>query len=218
MKKQYLVVLGALGLLAAFLIARYVYKAQRAEKAAAMAKTPDSPLTRGYAQSMGPADAKVVIVEFFDPACETCRDFAGPVKALVSAHSGKVRLVMRYAPFHEGSETIVQILEAARLQGKYWETLQAMFDSQKRWASHHAPQPDLIWQFLSSVGLDLERVRRDMNDPKILEIVRQDIADAQTMGVHQTPEYFVNGKALPSFGYEQLKALVASEVAAQYGH
>ena len=55
-----------------------------------------------------------------------------------------------------------------------------------------------------------------MNDPKIIEIVRQDMADAETLGVHKTPSFFVNGKALQRFGYAPLKALVEGEVALQY--
>jgi len=217
MKKQHVVMLGALVLLVGFAVAAYVYKGHRAEKTAAMAQTDDSPLNRAYAQTLGPDDAKVVIVEFFDPGCETCRVFSKPVKALVAAHPGKVRLVKRYAPFHHGADKVVQILEAARLQGKYWETLQVMFDSQPQWASHHDPQPELIWQFLPQVGLDIERLRGDINDPKIVAIVQQDIDDAKTLGVRKTPTFFVNGKTLPRFGFDQLEALVAAEVAAQYG-
>ena len=39
-------------------------------------------------------------------------------------------------------------------------------------------------------------------------MIAQDLADAQTLNVTKTPEFFVNGKPLPSFGYEQLKTLV----------
>ena len=45
----------------------------------------------------------------------------------------------------------------------------------------------------------------------------KDIADAQTLGVHKTPGFFVNGKTMSSFGYDQLRELVVSEVKAQYG-
>ena len=62
----------------------------------------------------------------------------------------------------------------------------------------------------------MEEIRSDMNNPWILEIIRQDMADAKTLGVHKTPEFFVNGKPLPSFGFPQLKALVEAEIAANY--
>lgn len=217
MKKKELVFTGVIFLVVAFVIGDYVYREYKTKKIQKMATHAESPLLRQHAQTLGPDDAKVVIVEFFDPGCETCRLFADPVKALVSDYSGKVRLVKRYAPFHDGADKVVQILEAARLQGKYWETLQMLFDTQPQWASHHQPNPELIWQFLPALGLDTERIRKDMNDPKILAIVKQDIADAQTLGVHKTPGFFVNGKTMPSFGYQQLQDLVASEVRAQYG-
>ena len=111
---------------------------------------------------------------------------------------------------------MVQILEAARKQGKFWETLDVMYETQPQWASHHHPQPEKIWQFLPRAGVDVERIRKDMNAPRILEIIEQDLADAKTLGVRRTPQFFVNGKPLLSFGYEQLKSLLDSEVAAQY--
>ena len=226
MKKQHIAFLGGAGLVLAFISAGYFYKRWRADEVRSIAqtqthqpqtRTSSAPLVRDYSQSLGPADARVTIVEFFDPGCETCRVFAPLVKSLLASHPGRVRLVLRYAPFHEGADTMVKILEAARRQEKYWETLQVMFDTQPHWASHHHPQPDKIWEFLPSTGLDMEEIRRDMNSPRILEIVRQDMADAQTLGVRQTPAFFVNGKPLRSFGLSQLKALVDAEIAASYG-
>lgn len=217
MKKNQMAIFGALGLMVVFGVAAYEYKQHQSKKVQTMAKASESPLVRAHAQTLGPVDAKVVIVEFFDPGCETCRMFAKPVKELLDAHPGRVRLVKRYAPFHEGADKIVQILEAARLQGKYWETLDMLFDRQQEWASHHQPRPELVWEFLPSLGLDIDRLRRDVNDPKILAIVQQDIADAKSLGVHKTPGFFVNGKTMSRFGYQQLVALVEAEVQVQYG-
>ncbi len=218
MKKNQLVIVGVAGLLIVFAVGGYMYKQQRAEKTQEMAEETESPLSRAHAQTLGPADAKVVIVEFFDPGCETCRMFAQPVKDLMDSYPGKVRLVKRYAPFHQGADKVVQILEAARLQGKYWETLELLFEGQHRWADHHSPNPDMVWQLVGSLGLDMEQLRKDVNNSEILAIVQQDIADAKALGVHKTPGFFVNGKTMSSFGLEQLQALVAQEVKAQYGN
>src|SRR3546814_5580960 len=113
----------------------------------------------------GPADAKVTIVEFFDPACESCRAFYPAVKQLVNVNGGKVKLVLRYAPFHEGSEEVAKILEASRLQDKYWSTLETVLDMQPQWASHDNPQVDLIWGYLKALDLDIDQVRKDMSNP-----------------------------------------------------
>jgi len=127
-----------------------------------------------------------------------------------------VRLVLRYAPFHQGADTMVLILEAARRQGRFWEALEVMYATQPQWASHHQPRPERIWEFLPSAGVDVEQIRKDMQDPDLRAIVRQDLADGQALGVRRTPQFFVNGIPLLSFGRTQLKTLLDSEVAARY--
>ena len=169
-------------------------------------------LIRMYSPAEGNADAPVVIVEFFDPACDTCRAFYPLVKNMLKSHPGRIRLVLRYAPFHEGSDKVVALLEAARRQGKFWETLEAVFASQPEWAPNHVAQVNLVWPHLQGLGLDLDKVRADMNSPEIANVIAQDLADARTLNVTQTPEYFVNGRPLPSFGYEQLQTLVDDEL------
>ena len=65
------------------------------------------------------------------------RLFAPILKRLLDSYPGKVRLVVRYAPFHEGSGDVVRILEAARLQGRYWETLNLLYLNQGAWTVQH---------------------------------------------------------------------------------
>jgi len=216
MKKQNIVLISAICLVIVFVFGSYLYKNEQTKKLGFMAGENASTFVREHSLTLGSDDAKVYIVEFFDPACETCRAFYPLVKNLMAANQGKMKLVIRYAPFHDGSDYFVKILEAARKQGKYWETLEVMFKSQPYWASHHNPQPELIWQFLPEAGLNLEQIKNDMNDPEIAKRIEQDLADAKTLNVRQTPEFFVNGKPLPSFGYDQLKELVETEIQANY--
>ncbi len=138
------------------------------------------------------------------------------VKQAVKANPSKIKLVLRYALFHNGADYFVKILEVARKQGKYWETLGVMFRSQRYWASHHNPQPQKIWQFLPQAGIDLEQIRKDMDDPAIAKLIEQDIADAKTLNVRKTPGFFVNGKPLQTFGRQQLKQLIFSEIGVNY--
>ncbi len=170
-------------------------------------------LIRPHSPSLGKADATVVIVEFLDPACETCSTFYPLVKQLMAKHPDRIRLVMRYAPFHNGSDKVVAVLEAARRQGKFWPALEALLQSQKDWVANHTAKVDLIWAPLNDVGLNMEQLAIDMTAPDLKQAVAQDLADANTLGVSQTPEYFVNGRPLPSFGFEQLQQLVDEELA-----
>ncbi|MCX7247903.1 MAG: thioredoxin domain-containing protein [Burkholderiales bacterium] len=153
------------------------------------------------------------IVEFLDPACGTCSDFYPFVKGLMAAHPGKIRVTVRYAPFHPGSDQVVKVLEAAHRQGQFRQALEALFAAQPVWVLNHKAQVDLIWPLLSGLGLDMERLRTDMNSTAVAQVVQQDLADANTLGVAMTPEFFVNGRPLPKFGYDDLKLLVEDAVA-----
>lgn len=216
MKRKHVFVLSAVLLLLAFVVGALLYNSEKSDAAAQAYQRSKSTFVRAHSPTLGNAGAKVEIVEFLDPACETCRSFAPFVKKLMAANPDKIRLVVRYAPFHKGSDYVVKMLEAAKKQGKFWETLDAVFAAQASWASHHQPQPELVWNYIGGVGLDIGRLRQDMNAPEIEKIIEQDLADAKTLNVTKTPEFFVNGKPMPSFGYEQLQNLVKDALNSAY--
>ena len=199
-----------------FVFASSHYKAKQVEKYGFMAEENVETFVRDYSMTLGSDDAKVYLVEFMDPACETCAAFSPFVKKIMAANPGRIKLVLRYAPFHDGADYFVKILEAARKQGKYWETLDVMYKSQPYWASHSNPQPQKIWQFLPGAGVDIEQLRKDMNDPAIVKMIEQDLADAKTLNVRKTPGFFVNGKPLQNFGSQQLYQLIQSGLRASY--
>ena len=214
------IIFGAtcLVLLLVFVITSFYYKGQQAEMYGFMAKENAATFVRDHSQTLGSDDAKVYLVEFMDPACETCAAFSPFVKQMMKANPGKIKLVLRYAPFHDGAQYFVKILEAAKKQGKYWETLDIMYKSQPYWASHSNPQPQRIWQFLPKAGLDIEQIKKDMNDPAIENLIAQDLADAKTLNVRKTPGFFANGKPLQTFGYQQLQQLIQSAINESYSN
>ncbi len=217
MKHKNIFIASAVLLVLAFVIGAFVYKNQKNEQETQSVAQNREALVRFHSPTFGNADAPVHIVEFLDPACETCRDFYPFVKDLMAANPGKIRLSVRYAPFHSGSDQVVKVLEAARKQGKFEQALEALFASQAAWTQHHTAQVDLVWKQLDGLGLDMERLKADMNLPEIARAVAQDLADAKTLNVTQTPEFFVNGKPMPSFGYDELKNLVADALATAKG-
>lgn len=162
---------------------------------------------------LGTDTPKVYLTEFLDPACESCRAFYPIVKKLMAEFDGKVQLVVRYAPFHQGSDQAVKILEAARKQDRYQGMLELMFIRQPEWASHHQPKPELLWGYAEELGLDMEQLRRDFHDPGIAALLAQDIKDLKTLNVRRTPTFFVNGNPLQDFSVDGLRALLAKEIA-----
>lgn len=214
MKQKTLFVIAVVLLLLGFIVAALLYNVEKEEQAGQFAAANNAALVRMHSPTLGPAEAPVVIVEFLDPACETCAAFYPLVKQIMAANPGRIRLVLRYAPFHKGSDQVVAALEAARKQGKYWQALEALLARQDDWVQNHAAQVARIWPLLEAAGLDLQKLRSDMAAPEIAGVIEQDLLDAQTLKVTKTPEYFVNGRPLPRFGIEPLKDLIDQALAA----
>ena len=214
--KKTLFITAAVILLLAFVGGAIFYGTQKTEQAGQRVNENQSVLVREHSPTLGHADARVEIVEFIDPACGTCRHFYPLVKEMLAAHPDRIRLVLRYAPFHPNADYVVALVEAAGKQGKYWQTLEALLATQDDWVMSHAVQPEQVWRHVEGLGLDLAQLRSDMTAPEIAALIAQDLADANTLNVDKTPEFFVNGKALPSFGYEHLQQLVDEALASEY--
>lgn len=210
--KNILIIFMGFFLLGAFLVAAYFYKKHEKNVSAFMAKENSHVFVRDHSPSLGEKNAKVYLVEFLDPECEACRAFFLYVKKLVGDYKEDLRLVVRYATFHQNSVFAVKLIEAARKQGKYWETLELVFNYQPQWASHHDPQPDVLWSYLPQLGLDLEKLKKDMEDPEIMKIIEQDKQDGQTLKVKGTPSFFVNGRQLELLDFESLRKEIELEI------
>jgi protein-disulfide isomerase len=212
MNTKKLTVALVLGLvLVAFLYAIQRYQRQTQDVQQQKATQHEGRLVRMHSPVLGTQGAPVTIVEFFDPACEACRAFHPFVKDLLKQYPSEVRLVLRYAPFHQGSAEVVGLLEASRRQNRFVAVLDSVLEAQPQWADHHRPNVELAWQAAERAGLDLQQARADA--PAAQAVLQQDSEDLTALGVKRTPTFFVNGRSLPSFGPEQLAALVAEEVA-----
>ena len=218
MKKPTIVIASALVIALVFGGGAYYYKAQQAQEISKLAGAEESVFVRAASPALGTESAKVQLVEFFDPACEACRMMYPYVKSLMRANDGKLRLTLRYATFHEGSDYVVKVLEAARMQGQdlYWKALEAILANQATWAEHGRPNPLLVWDYLGGTGLDIQKAKQDMNDPRIAELLKQDAKDLATLKVNKTPSFFINGKPLTEFGQNQLRVQVENEIRIAY--
>ncbi|MCC7199225.1 MAG: thioredoxin domain-containing protein [Gammaproteobacteria bacterium] len=199
-------------LLVAVAMATLVYRGGGNSSSDAGATARSAALTSAHSPTLGPADAKVHIVEFLDPACETCAQFFPTVKQWLAENPDKIRLSVRHIAFHSGSDYVVRVLEASRKQDQYWQTLEAVLASQAQWAPNHTAQPELVMQAIAGLGLNREQLLADMNASEVTQRMEQDRNDAIAMKVTATPEYFVNGRPLPSFGEQQLLNLVNEEL------
>jgi protein-disulfide isomerase len=187
--------------------------------ATAPAEAPSGQLIRSDSPVLGPADAKVTVVEFYDPECESCALFAPTVKKILNDHKGRIRLVTRYMPLHPNSMLVASFNEAAAEQGKYWEAQDLLFRTQSEWRSNYGasgtaapPLSELFEKYGKELGLDMQKAKLAIDEKRFDERIARDHKDGISLGVAQTPTFFVNGRMQAGFGEAGLRAMIEDEL------
>ena len=213
MKNKKIVLLSIVLLIVGFVVASQFYQKSIDKKTEQLsANKAGAPFVREHSPSFGENKNQVIITEFLDPECESCRAFHPIIKEVFNDYKEETKLVIRYLDNHNNSRFAIRLLEAARIQGKYNEALNIMFQYQPQWADHTSPKPELLWNFLKEADLDMVKLKEDFNNNDISRMLSLDRMDAGTLGIRGTPSFFVNGKFLRELSHKALLDLVESEI------
>ena len=211
MKNKSLVVITLLILAVIFVGGMYTYKNVEDKKVESVSTFDyaKEPFVRPYSVSFGENKKNIYVVEFLDPECESCALFHPIMKKMFKQYHEDIKLVIRYLANHKNSDFVIKMVEAARIQNKYNEVLEIIYEKQPVWAMHYNEKPELLWNYIKNVdGLDIEKLKEDMKDPKIDEIIKTDMQDAQNLYVRGTPAVFINGKRLNVLSASELEDLL----------
>ena len=212
MKNKNIVVISIFAVVALFFGAWSFYNDNESEKLKKFSSSGE-PFIRAHSPSFGDNKKGIVVVEFLDPECEACAYFYPMIKQVYKDNYEDIKLVYRYLDNHKNSKFAVKLLESARKQDKYKESLDVIFKTQNKWALHNAEKPQLLWQYLSEIeGMDMVRLKKDFQEINVDTMLSQDRADATKLGVRGTPTIFVNGKKLNRLSGQSLNDLVDSEI------
>lgn len=150
------------------------------------------------AASKGPADAKVVLVEFGDLECPVCRQLDYILRAVLPKYP-KVRLVFKDFPLesiHPWAMTAATTGRCVLQQGSdaFWKYHDAVYDSQDVISPENAY--DKLTEIAVQAGANADKLKACVADPKTQDEVRQSIAEGKALGVDATPTTFVDGRRL----------------------
>jgi protein-disulfide isomerase len=140
---------------------------------------------------LGNPDGDVTVVEFFDYNCPYCRRAAPEVSALIAADPN-VRLVFREWPIlGEGSVFAARASLATRAQGKYAEFHEAMMRLKGR------AEEATVLRVAAEIGLDIDRLRQDMEAPEIEEHIATSMRLTRGLGFTGTPSFVIGDALVP---------------------
>lgn len=161
---------------------------------------------------LGPVDARARIEEFGDFQCPSCGTLHAVLRKLESEYSSRMALTFREFPLaaiHPNAVEAARAAEAAGLQGRFWLMHDLLYDYQSAWSDSKDVR-SVFAQYAADLGLDAERLKRDMDSQIVKERLAADQKRAVSLGVTGTPTLFLNGRevAPESLTESDLRALI----------
>jgi protein-disulfide isomerase len=149
-------------------------------------------LTAGDPPSLGPADAKLQLVEFLDYENHDCATAAGLVREFRARYGDDLRLVVRQFPldYHPHAQLAAEAVFAARAQGKFWEMHDALLAD-----TAHVDRAALERR-ARELGLDMKVFNAALDKHAYAAAVDRDKALAQQLKVEGMPTLFLNGERM----------------------
>src|SRR3954447_6580444 len=159
--------------------------------------------------SVGPADARVVLVEFSDFQCPYCVKAIEKINAVLKAYPKDVRLVFKQFPLetHPQASISAAAALAAHNQGKFWQMHDVLFANRAQLS-----RPNILG-WAAKLGLDMKRFQDDLDSETIKNAVIKDTRDGDKAGVEGTPTLFIDGQRYNGdLAMEAIKPVIDGEL------
>ena len=157
----------------------------------------------------GPVDAPIVLIEYTDFQCPFCTRVQPTLNELMNRYEGKIRHVFKNLPLPMHAQA--QLAGAASLcaqdQGKFWEYRDWLFANQRTLSR------DSMVAQAGAFGMDTEVFSTCIDRGAYLDVVRADMAEANSFGITGTPAFLINGRVLTgAVPIEDFEAIIDSEL------
>lgn len=149
--------------------------------------------------SVGPADAKVTVVEFFDFSCGYCKRLAPALEKVIAANSD-VKFIFKPLTFVAPvSRYQAQAGMAVNNQGKFLEFYKAVMAAQGRMDNA------AVDAAAQAAGVDMEKYKADINSESVNKAIDTVAGLAQKIQVNGVPSLMINGEHVQAYDEESIQ-------------
>ena len=155
-------------------------------------QAPDNPNKNSSANTV------VTLEEYGDYQCPPCGQMHPTLKKLKQEYGPNLNLIFRNLPLtkvHPNALAAAQAAEAARIQNRFWEMHDLLYENQNLWKDDVNPRSIFV-QFAKDLGLNTWEFTRDMDGKQIQMRIEADQDAAAKQGIEGTPTILINGRQL----------------------
>lgn len=156
-------------------------------------------------------NAKNTLVEYSDLQCPACKNFHDLLKTLESTNSAypeitkTTKFIYRHFPLqtiHKNAFSAALAAESAGKQGKFFEMVDLLFETQEKWSNLDNPQ-SYFEELAKKLNLNLAKFKKDYNSDDVKQKVLSDMQSGEKLKIFGTPTFFLNGKRLEFNTYQE---------------
>jgi protein-disulfide isomerase len=148
----------------------------------------------------GVASSKVVLIEYGDFQCPYCGNEHPIIKQVTEQYKGEIAFVFRNFPLtslHPDALAAAGAVEAAGLQGQYWEMHNYIFENQSDWDSlTGTDRTNKFISYAKQFNLNTTKFASDMSSDAVSSKISYDEAIGQKLGVDSTPTFYLDGNVV----------------------
>lgn len=165
----------------------------------------------------GKANSKVLLVEYGDFQCPACGAAYPRIKTITEGYQGVLGFVFRNFPLtqlHPNALAAAATVEAAGLQGKYWEMFNTIYPNQTAWENlTGTDRTNLFVSYATTLKLNTTKFKTDLASSSVSQKISFDQAIGTKLGVDATPTFYLDGvKLADSVGGNDAKLKAAIDV------
>jgi protein-disulfide isomerase len=145
-----------------------------------------------------PPQSVVTLEEFGDYQCPPCGELHPTLKQLKQELGPNLNFVFRNLPLttiHKNSLVAAQAAEAARMQNRFWEMHDLLYENQELWGDDVNPRT-IFLKWAAELGIDTARFAQDLDGKQVKLRIEADQDAATGLGINGTPTVLVNGRQL----------------------
>jgi protein-disulfide isomerase len=158
----------------------------------------------------GDVAAPISIIEFSDYQCPFCQRVTPTLQQVRDTYGAKVKIIFKDFPLpnHAQAFKASEAAHCAGEQGKYWEMHDKMF------ANQGALEVPALKASAAALGLSAAEFDQCLDSGKFANVIREDMAQGEKLGVNSTPTLYINGRPLiGAQPFEAFKQAIDEELA-----
>ena len=159
--------------------------------------------------SKGNQNGKIRLEVFNDYQCPSCAIFNKKLKIFEGKYLSDLHLTFRHFPLmviHDKALLAAQAVEAAGIQGRFWEISDLILEKQQKWSGKKSARKSFI-KYAKNLGLDSKKFKSDLESQSVKNKIEADIERGKSLSLTGTPTVFLNGRELNFPELDELEKL-----------